>query len=218
MHAIWFCPVPRSSDFFWDTFFFFFCHFVLIQIYGLYTGTVQRHSYPHAITVGTLNMLLIDAHSIHHHHPRNACTLSFPFCTFSHFLSPTPSPLQTVALDPRFSGRKTQEFIYGTAAGALVLSSKGWLGHSETVLFRGRGPVHIARMSGTLLAWATDSGIRVYDTSTHGNVGKIDRPSSVTPGVECGALEWVGKKQLFIAWGMTFTFTTHGQTFPRVLR
>ena len=37
---------------------------------------------------------------------------------------------------------------------------QGWLGAKETPLFTGRGPVHCARMAGTLLAWATDSGLR----------------------------------------------------------
>lgn len=37
---------------------------------------------------------------------------------------------------------------------------QGWLGSKETVLFRGKGAVRCARMAGTLLAWATDSGLR----------------------------------------------------------
>lgn len=119
--------------------------------------------------------------------------------------------LQTVALEPRYASRKTRELVYGTAGGALVLSSKvgrlctlssqtaclarpafatgrpvgsvpgsaqhclhlwpepcrnpagcqqGWLGNKETALFTGRGPLRCARMSGTLLAWTTDTGLR----------------------------------------------------------
>lgn len=37
---------------------------------------------------------------------------------------------------------------------------QGWLGAKETILYGGKGPVHCARMSGTLLAWATSTGIR----------------------------------------------------------
>lgn len=33
-------------------------------------------------------------------------------------------PVTTVALDPRYASRKTREVVYGSAAGALVLSSK----------------------------------------------------------------------------------------------
>ena len=41
-----------------------------------------------------------------------------------------PCLLQAVCLDPRYAGRKTHELVYGTAAGALALSSKvgGWVG------------------------------------------------------------------------------------------
>lgn len=39
-------------------------------------------------------------------------------------------------------------------------SPQGWLGNRETPLFTGKGPLRCARMSGTLLAWATDSGLR----------------------------------------------------------
>ena len=126
----------------------------------------------------------------------------------------------TVTLDPRHSHRKTKEFIYGTDTGMLLLSSKGWLGNTETVLFQGRGRVHTARMAGTLLAWATDSGLRVYNTADHCRIGKIDRPvsvslskneatsstksentkSSTTSGTRC-TLTWVGDRELLVGWG-----------------
>lgn len=113
---------------------------------------------------------------------------------------PFPCP-QSVALEPRYASRKTKEFVYGTASGSLVLSSKGWLGNSETMLFQGRGRVHSVRMSGTLLAWATDTGVRVYDTSNHSRVGKLDRPPSCAddPAAPC-SLCWVGQRELLIGW------------------
>jgi vacuolar protein sorting-associated protein 41 len=89
--------------------------------------------------------------------------------------------ITTVTLDPRHSHRKTKEFVYGTDTGMLLLSSKGWLGNTETILFQGRGRVYTARMSGTLLAWATESGLRVYNTADHSRIGKIDRPTSSLP-------------------------------------
>lgn len=42
----------------------------------------------------------------------------------------------------------------------LRAAPQGWLGAKETILYGGKGPVHCARMSGTLLAWATSTGIR----------------------------------------------------------
>jgi hypothetical protein len=44
-------------------------------------------------------------------------------------MQPLPCLPQAVCLDPRYAARKTHELVYGTAAGALTLSSKvrGWL-------------------------------------------------------------------------------------------
>ncbi|PSC74814.1 vacuolar sorting-associated 41-like protein [Micractinium conductrix] len=108
----------------------------------------------------------------------------------------------TVALDPRYGSRKTREFVYGTAAGSLALCSKGWLGSKETVLFRGKGAVRCARMAGTLLAWATDSGLRIYDTASHTRLGKVDRPASAAAdaAAPCSLL-WRGERELFAGWG-----------------
>ena len=110
-------------------------------------------------------------------------------------------PITTVALDPRHTSRKTKEFYYGTASGALYLSSKGWLGNSDTLLFQGTGQVHAARVAGTMLAWVTDSGVRLYDTSVHARVGKLDRPSSVIESGNSCSLVWVGDKEILVGWG-----------------
>jgi len=124
------------------------------------------------------------------------------------------SYVTTVTLDPRHSHRKTKEFVYGTNSGMLLLSSKGWLGNTETILFQGRGPVFTARMAGTLLAWATESGLRVYNTADHCRIGKIDRPVSLlknkatsstngnssASSTHC-SLTWVGERELLAGWG-----------------
>ncbi|EFN59982.1 hypothetical protein CHLNCDRAFT_133107 [Chlorella variabilis] len=115
-------------------------------------------------------------------------------------------PVTTVALEPRYASRKTRELVYGTAGGALVLSSKGWLGNKETALFTGRGPLRCARMSGTLLAWTTDTGLRVYDTATHTRLGKLERPASAAadPAAPCGLL-WRGDRELYVSWARHVT-------------
>ncbi|KAL6770739.1 hypothetical protein ACKKBF_B32460 [Auxenochlorella protothecoides x Auxenochlorella symbiontica] len=113
-------------------------------------------------------------------------------------------PLTTVALDPRYSERKTREFVHGSQSGTLTLISKGWLGSSETPLFRGRGAVQVARMAGTLLAWVTATGLRVYDTATHTRLAKIPAPK--TPAGEAAApasLLWLGIRELYVGWGRT---------------
>ncbi len=110
--------------------------------------------------------------------------------------------LTAACLDPRYSSRKTHELYYGSAAGALVLASRGWLGAAETVLFRGRGPVLAARAAGSLLAWATATGVRVYDTSDHSRVGRADAPPGAAAGGAACALRWArGGRELLVAWG-----------------
>jgi vacuolar protein sorting-associated protein 41 len=53
--------------------------------------------------------------------------------------------------------------VCGGLAGNLVLYEKGWLGHRETVIGTGEGPIWIARWVGTtsggngLIAWASDA-------------------------------------------------------------
>ncbi|KAK2079677.1 hypothetical protein QBZ16_002072 [Prototheca wickerhamii] len=110
-------------------------------------------------------------------------------------------PVTTVALDPRYAERKTRDFIYGTEEGVLNHVSKGWLGNSETTLFRGQGPIHCARLSGTLLAWATNTGLRVYDTATNQRLAKLPSPKGFSWDRDGPAsLFWLGGWELFVGW------------------
>lgn len=65
-------------------------------------------------------------------------------------------PMRTVALEPQFAKRGTRAFVCGGMAGKLVLHEKGWLGHKETVLHSGEGPIWSVRWRGNLIAWAND--------------------------------------------------------------
>lgn len=49
-------------------------------------------------------------------------------------------------------------------AGSLILSEKGWLGHKETVLYSGEGPIWTTEWRGTLIAWASDA-VRLFPLS-----------------------------------------------------
>lgn len=65
-------------------------------------------------------------------------------------------PMRTVALEPQFAKRSTRSFVCGGMSGSLVLHEKGWLGHKETVLHAGEGPIWTVRWRGRLIAWAND--------------------------------------------------------------
>lgn len=65
-------------------------------------------------------------------------------------------PMRTVALEPEFSKRSSRAFVCAGMAGKLSLYEKGWLGHKETVLHSGEGPIWTARWNGNLIVWAND--------------------------------------------------------------
>ena len=65
-------------------------------------------------------------------------------------------PMRTVALEPNFAKRGTRAFVCGGLSGALVMREKGWLGHKETTLHVGEGPIWQVRWRGRLIAWAND--------------------------------------------------------------
>ncbi|KAL5487517.1 VPS41 [Sanghuangporus weigelae] len=110
-------------------------------------------------------------------------------------------PMRTVALEPNFSRRSTRAFVCGGMAGNLVLHEKGWLGHKETVIHAGEGPIWTARWRGTLIAWANDTGIKIYDTASQSRITYIDRPAD-SPRADlfkC-TLHWQDDTTLLIAW------------------
>jgi len=65
-------------------------------------------------------------------------------------------PVRSIALEPNFSKRGTRSFVCGGLAGNLILHEKGWLGHKETILHNGEGPIWQVRWRGMLIAWAND--------------------------------------------------------------
>lgn len=65
--------------------------------------------------------------------------------------------MRTIALEPNFGRRNTRALVYGGLAGNLTLQEKGWLGHKETLLHSGEGPIWQVRWRGRLIAWANDA-------------------------------------------------------------
>lgn len=73
-------------------------------------------------------------------------------------------PMRTIALEPHFANRRsTRAFVAGGLAGNLIMYDKGWLGHRETIISSGEGPIWQVRWvdgtttgSGGFIAWAND--------------------------------------------------------------
>ncbi|GAA5884825.1 hypothetical protein JCM6882_007110 [Rhodosporidiobolus microsporus] len=110
-------------------------------------------------------------------------------------------PLRCVALDPYFAKRTTRQFVSGGMAGSLILSEKGWLGHKEVTIYSGEGPVWAAEWRGTFIAWASDAGVRIYDTATSQRITYISRAED-SPRADlfkC-TLHWQDDRTLLIGW------------------
>lgn len=110
-------------------------------------------------------------------------------------------PVTCLALDPDFHRKRTRQFVSGGKSGQLVLNSKGWFGSRDTVLHSGEGAVHAVKWRGPLIAWANDSGVKVYDTSLGQRITYIDRPKgSPRPDLYRANLCWESDTSLIVAW------------------
>jgi hypothetical protein len=111
-------------------------------------------------------------------------------------------PMRTIALEPSFGTSGSRAFVCGGLAGTLVLHEKGWLGHKETTLHSGgEGPVWASAWRTTLIAWACDTGVRLYDTASSSRVAYLDRPAN-SPRADlfrC-TLKWQDDVTLLVAW------------------
>ena len=112
-------------------------------------------------------------------------------------------PVRSIALDPRFASRASRRFVRGGDCGDLVLSASNKNGERrDVVLHAGEGPVRRVRWAGTLIAWANDSGVKVYDEARDARIAYVDRPrGSPPPGAYDPHIAWCdGARTLVIAW------------------
>ncbi|KAI0684181.1 vacuolar protein sorting-associated protein 41 [Cytidiella melzeri] len=110
-------------------------------------------------------------------------------------------PMRTIALEPQFAKRSGRAFVCGGLSGDLTMHEKGWLGHKETILDSGEGPIWQVRWRGRLIAWANDLGVKLYDTTSQMRIIFIDRPAD-SPRADlfkC-TLYWQDDSTLLIAW------------------
>ncbi|KAF9535140.1 vacuolar assembling protein VPS41 [Crepidotus variabilis] len=110
-------------------------------------------------------------------------------------------PMRTVAMEPNFAKKGSRAFVCGGLSGALVLREKGWLGHKDTTLYQGEGPIWQVRWRSKLIAWANDNGVGIYDQNSQTRIAYIDRPSD-SPRAEvfkCN-LHWQDDSTLIIGW------------------
>jgi hypothetical protein len=86
-------------------------------------------------------------------------------------------PVKSVAIDPEYKNKSTHQFVSGGMAEQLIMNEKGWLGHKDIVLHANEGPIYSIKWRGNFIAWANDTGIKMYDTTTNLRITYIDRPA-----------------------------------------
>ena len=118
-------------------------------------------------------------------------------------------PMLSAAIDPAIVGKRERVFISGCADGRLRVNNKGWFRSSDTVLHEGEGPVHLVRWEGSLVAWANDYGIKLYDNVNHQRISYIERPrprmgstrAFDVRACRCHLFWEVPEKTLLVGWG-----------------
>lgn len=73
-------------------------------------------------------------------------------------------PVLTVAVDPHFSGKSFKRaFACGGVSGKFVVIKKAIFGFNDKIVSEGEGAIRALAWRGSLIAWANDAGVKVYD-------------------------------------------------------
>ncbi|XP_051120523.1 vacuolar protein sorting-associated protein 41 homolog [Andrographis paniculata] len=111
-------------------------------------------------------------------------------------------PMKTIALDPDYVRKSSRRFVAGGLAGHLYFNVKKWLGYRDQVLHSGEGPIHSVKWRSSLIAWANDAGVKVYDAVNDQRITFIERPrGSPRPELLLPHLVWQDDTLLVIGWG-----------------
>jgi hypothetical protein len=87
----------------------------------------------------------------------------------------------------------------------LIMSEKGWLGNKkDVVLHANEGPIYAIKWRNNFIAWANDTGVKIYDTTTNVRITFIDRPEG-SPRADLYKCRmcWKNDTTLLIGWADT---------------
>ncbi|XP_019199476.1 PREDICTED: vacuolar protein sorting-associated protein 41 homolog isoform X2 [Ipomoea nil] len=111
-------------------------------------------------------------------------------------------PMKAIALDPGYANKSSRRFVTGGLAGQLYFNVKKWIGYRDQVLHSGEGPIHAVKWRASLVAWANDAGVKVYDAANDQRITFIERPrGSPHPEHLLPHLVWQDDTLLVIGWG-----------------
>ncbi|RCH83374.1 Vacuolar protein sorting-associated protein 41, partial [Rhizopus stolonifer] len=113
-------------------------------------------------------------------------------------------PIKSVSLDPYYARKSTRQFVSGGMAEQLVMSEKGWFGQKDSVLHANEGPIYAIQWRNQFIAWANDTGVKIYDTVSGLRITFIDRPEgSPRADLYRCRLCWKNDSTLLIGWADT---------------
>ncbi|KAJ3343398.1 Vacuolar protein sorting-associated protein 41, partial [Kappamyces sp. JEL0680] len=129
-------------------------------------------------------------------------------------------PLSCLALEPDYGKKRyagsaqpssSKQFVSGGNAGELSLIGKGigarliatgWFGSATTILFAGEGLISATSWNGTFIAFCTEKGTHVYDTTSSSRLGFIERIDSMPRGdLFRPSIHWQSPTDLLVGWG-----------------
>eukprot|EP00931_Biecheleriopsis_adriatica_P055441 TRINITY_DN32784_c0_g1_i1.p1 TRINITY_DN32784_c0_g1~~TRINITY_DN32784_c0_g1_i1.p1 ORF type:complete len:864 (+),score=160.16 TRINITY_DN32784_c0_g1_i1:52-2643(+) len=110
-------------------------------------------------------------------------------------------PVLSVALCPDYSSGTSEQLAVCASGedGRLVLHRRS-LFSGQTVIHEGEGFVTRILWRTSLIAWANDKGVKVYNMSTGQKVTFIPRPPPEQSTGHC-SLAWMADDQLLMGWG-----------------
>ncbi|KAK0175633.1 hypothetical protein PV327_009369 [Microctonus hyperodae] len=110
--------------------------------------------------------------------------------------------VKSIAIDPNYSkSGNNRKFITGDDK--LMLYEESFLSRMKlTVLCEAEGGVRAVAWAGQFVAWASDTGVRVYDLNARCSLGLIKwgrKPEALPEHYRCN-LRWNGDRTLLIGW------------------
>lgn len=90
-------------------------------------------------------------------------------------------------------------FAMGGKNKQLVINEPYWFSNRNNVIHGGEGPVYAVAWKNTLIAWANDLGVKVFDYITKERITFIGR-SGPPPGAYRCNLRWASNDTLLIGW------------------
>eukprot|EP00941_MAST-03F_sp_MAST-3F-sp1_P005806 g5806.t1 len=105
-------------------------------------------------------------------------------------------PLEALQLDPQFS--RSSAFCFGGVAGKCIINRKGWFSSQDVIVHEGEGPVSNIAWRGSLIAWANDLGVKIYDVAKELRISYVEKPEG-SENCRCYFL-WETETRLLIGW------------------